>query len=334
MEDTDDTPDTLEYFFKATLTEPDDSEYTIQSGMEEGSLLMVTACPEENPDCAMTCSLGDNPLGGSEGDEFNATQACQPSIDCTTSPWSECNPDTNKKTRDVSKCIISGEDEVCMANAKATIPAEQPCMPKERPKMPKERPKTQSVSSDCGDGICDRDEDEEDCPEDCAGGAGWMIFLIIILLAAGASVAGYFIKKRMAMKEEEKPKEDAMPFNNEKDLNSVLEYIKSAKARNLDESNIAAALVKGGWKEDQVNYAFKKYAKPGEKPVQIKKKPEVKPAEQKPMFVNDQDRDAVVKYVKEAYKRGMVPQQIADALLKSGRTKDQVKMAFRLASQK
>jgi hypothetical protein len=265
---------------------------------------------------------------------------------------------TKIKTRDVLLCRITGTDDPdCVEATRNAIPDAQPCVPTQLKREPKK------VESYCGDGICDRDEDEDDCPEDCLeaecgdgycdegeeetcpedceeGGLGWLIFVIIMVLAVGGGIAGFLIKKKMGAKEEEGEvkEEEPMPFASKKDLDSVTSYITEARKRSMDDDRIKAFLMKGGWKPEQVDYGFKKLEKPGAKKAE---KPGEKPAEKaagkpeaaKTPFANPKDQEVVVKYILDAHNKGMNSQQIADALMKSGRTREQVKFAFDIAAK-
>lgn len=305
IEDTDNS--NPEYFFEATLAEPGNRIHRIDS-----DLLTVTECPANNPYCAEECVYG----GGGSGMPFtDISEGCPPpglSIDCTSAPWGECNVLTNTMTRDVSDCTIAGADDECIEIVRSLLIDEQTCTPSKRPSSGPRTP----VTGYCGDGECGEDEDEDSCPEDCEeGGMGWLIFIIIIVLAIGGGIAGYFVKKKLKPAEKkEVKKEEKMPFESKKDLDSVLNYIKTAKQKGMADEQIKALLAKGGWKEGQISYAFKNIAKPA--------------AAAKSPFATQKDKDAVVEYIKVAKQRGMTEKQVSDALLKSGRSKEQVKSAL------
>lgn len=259
-----------QYYFIATLREPSGYETSLDLSEDLGKLMAVKRCPEGAPECGNECVFDGS--GGFQGGHpytpYNETNAtiCNPKIDCTTSPWSSCDSVTNTKTRDVTKCIIDSDDAECVAAVMDAIVSEQACTLAQRPDTSQVEPKSQS---ECGDGNCDAGEDEESCPEDCAipaetGGLGWRLYTILAVVAVGGIIGGYlFVKKKKskavsAAKPEKKPATPVTPFANQKDLDSVLAYIKTARSRNVKDDQVSALLAKGGWKPEQIKFAFSK----------------------------------------------------------------------------
>ncbi len=248
-----------EFYFTAKLTEPGGSYYEASSGQTADTLLSVTGCDG----CGIECTLN---IGGMMGEGGGAvtllTPPCEAEVDCTNAPWSACDPSTGKMTRDVELCEVSGTGSVeCIENAKMRMAAEKLCSSSSNPSSKStEGPEI----SECGDGICDEDED---CEEDC-GEAGekfpWLWILLGVIAAGGVAsgiIYAYQKKKKSAVK---KPEEKKMPFAQQKDLDSVLGYIKTAKAKGYNDGQITEALKKAGWKDEQVRFSFDKINKPAE----------------------------------------------------------------------
>ncbi|MBU2589322.1 MAG: putative metal-binding motif-containing protein [Nanoarchaeota archaeon] len=289
-----------EFYFKATLVDSQGFEKTINSGMVLNEMLSVSPCEEGNNECPIECVE----FGQFGNDEMPIL--CDPSIiDCSLAPWSSCNEVINLKTRDVSKCIIEGADTECEQEVKSLLPNEQPCTPVVRPLVSVE-PKIV-----CGDGFC---EEEEDCPEDCKkSSVSWWIFILIILVIAVISGIVYLVKTKM---KKGKPKEEKklQVFANEKDLESVLNYINAARKRGYTDIQINVMLTKGGWKAEQIKYAFSKVAIP---------------VKETTPFKIAKDESAVLSYVENAKQKGYTDVQIKEALSKSGRSKEQIDYIFK-----
>ncbi len=353
IQDNDNTPEP-EYYFEATVEEPNGLKHVFSSGTTEDKLLRVHACPEGNAQCGVECML-DIGLANETNETITSCNPSEIQIDCSSAIWSLCDPVTHKKSRDISQCTITGStDASCIANAIASLQTEKSCIPNNiRPDTP--------VKGYCGDNICSNDEDEISCPEDCVtsvcgdnvcdkgeedscpddckkSSIGWIIFIIIIILAITGSIIGYYLKKKkFAKKTKQSPEEKKMPFASQKDLESVMNYIKAARARNMNDKQIHETLSKGGWKDEQIKFAFTELNKPKE--TATKKPKESKPAEtpieqQEAIspFTNKQDEAAIINYVKDTLSKGYPADKIKDVLLKSGRTKEQVDYAFRKAN--
>jgi len=291
-----------EFYFEARLKDSQGYERIVNSGMILSEMLTVAPCEDGSENCPIECSeFGEF---GSDGEEY--IEDCVPSkIDCSNAPWSSCSEVTKTKTRDVFKCIITGVDADCEQEVKSLLPDEQVCTPLTRPSV------ELGPKSVCGDGFCD---DEEDCPEDCKKSSGsWWIFILIIILVTIISGVVYLVKNKMKNKPKEEKKATKL-FSNEKDLQSVLNYIKAARTRGYTDAQINVMLTKGGWKSEQIKDAFSQAG-------QIKKSSSP--------FKVEKDEVAVLDYVKTAKQKGYTDVQIKEALSKSGRSKEQVDFIFK-----
>ncbi len=248
-----------EYYFEAEMTNAGDIE-TMESGTSSDKILVVEQCPEDDADCATVCELADYMHITEARDEGGPISPivteCVPDWDCSAAVWSECDPSTNMKTRDTTFCTYIGEGDAerCSELYRVTVNSEASCIvAKEEGKATKKR-----TGPKCGNDKCEKGEDEESCPEDCAVAKfPWFwILLIGVLVLIALSVGAYFIKKKFIKK-----KKAASPFKSEKEASSVVNYIKKARAKGYKNPLISAALKKHGWKDAHVKYAMGKAAK-------------------------------------------------------------------------
>ncbi len=110
---------------------------------------------------------------------------------------------------------------------------------------------------ECGDGICTTPyEDEIFCPEDCVKEKPFPWLTIIIILVIGLSLISYiiFYKGKYSLKNLFKKKS---PFRSNKELNSVIAYIKNSRLKKMSDIQTKKRLLDQGWKSEQVDYAFK-----------------------------------------------------------------------------
>lgn len=260
----DDDDTNPEYYFEAKLTERSGASFKQDSGKTRDSLLSVTGCDG----CGIECSLNMESIFG-EGTEGGTTTLmyppCQVTADCSGVEWSECNPATGKMTRDTSLCVLTGTGTVeCQKQAIALAPSEKLCSSSANPS----EKRFGTGKAECGDGICD---EGEKCPEDCGekiakGGFPWLWILIAIIII-GAVTTGIILvykkkKKDAAVVAKPGEKKEEMPFAAQKDLDSILAYIRAAKGKGYKDEQITEALKKAGWKDDQIKYAFNKINNP------------------------------------------------------------------------
>lgn len=115
--------------------------------------------------------------------------------------------------------------------------------------------------SDCGDNICDLDEDSISCPEDCGEGSNGLLIAILIILIIGVLVVffGYFFKGGLLNKGK------AATFKSEKDHNTLRTFVRNAMNKNLSEEKIKLALKTKGWKDNQINSVISEIKGPKDK---------------------------------------------------------------------
>lgn len=268
INDDDDTDP--EYYFEAVITEPNGAVSSEDSGKTDDILLSVASCD----DCGIECTLNlDDMFGQENGSGSGITPPCQKSIDCSGVSWSECN-ERGKMTRDTSLCAITGTGTMeCEAQIIAMTPSEKMCSSSGA--LQKSAGEHSAGAAECGDDYCD---EGEDCPEDCGEESGFpWLWLLIALIIIGALAAGiimvYNKKKESAGTAKPEEKKDAMPFAQQKDLDSVIGYIRAAKGKGYNDAQITEALKKAGWKDEQVKYGFEKINNPlqGAKPADTAK---------------------------------------------------------------
>ncbi len=111
-------------------------------------------------------------------------------------------------------------------------------------------------SYECGDKICSRPyEDETLCPEDCLKKRKINWWLIIAVLAAGAAFYIYisFYTGRIDIRRFIKGK---VPFKSEDELKKIKNYIRVAEKNKVNRDAITDALLRMGWKKNQLMFAF------------------------------------------------------------------------------
>ncbi|MDD5178606.1 MAG: MopE-related protein [Candidatus Nanoarchaeia archaeon] len=132
--------------------------------------------------------------------------------------------------------------------------------------------KTCKEDNTCGKEISEsqaykEDEDEEEVSqeftqepivEDEGGGIGWLIFILIVLLLGGIGTYLYFtkfkkIKKPMEKKNMTKKQE---PVKSKRDLSKLVDYIKNARGKGMQDSHINTNLRMAGWAKEDVEEAF------------------------------------------------------------------------------
>ncbi|HII14927.1 MAG TPA: hypothetical protein HA362_01315 [Nanoarchaeota archaeon] len=282
---TDDDETGPEYYFSAELAEEGGAELATESRKTDDSLLAIEPCDG----CGIECTLDMGGFTGGGGVSVNTTTQCTPVVDCTGAPWGECDPSTNKRTRDLAQCTVTGEGEPeCFEAAKSMYPSEKLCSSSADPDA-----RSTGGPIECGDDICDEGEDAGTCPEDCGdiqeGGFPWL-WIIIGVVAAGGVTTGIVIaykktKNKAAKPGEKKPEEkkDAMPFAQQKDLDAITGYIKAAKTRGYNDMQVTDALKKSGWKDEQIKYAMDKLKQPAQASAAQKPATQAQPAVSQPV---------------------------------------------------
>ena len=112
------------------------------------------------------------------------------------------------------------------------------------------------IESECGNNLCEADENSESCPDDCGpSNAGMYIVILIAVLVIGlAAYFGFFFRGgffRNIMHRGAR-----RMFKNERDYHAVGNFILNAMSKNVAKQNIVNALKSKGWKENQINSVF------------------------------------------------------------------------------
>lgn len=106
----------------------------------------------------------------------------------------------------------------------------------------------------CGDDVCTLIlEDADTCPEDCASKFPWLTVFIIIIIAGILFAYTAFYRGKYSLWNLTKKKK---PFTSPKDLESVKEFIRDSRKKNIEDSVIKTRLLEKGWKEEQIKFAF------------------------------------------------------------------------------
>ncbi|MFA5887823.1 MAG: putative metal-binding motif-containing protein, partial [Candidatus Nanoarchaeia archaeon] len=240
---TDDDDTYPEYYFDGEITETGGAVLSQDSGKTEDIMLSVASCDG----CGIECTLN---IGEMMGVNYSGSSGlippCQKSIDCSGVAWSECDDSTGKMARDTSLCVITGTGTVeCEAQIIAMTPSERLCSSSGA----LTKSSGESVG-ECGDGICD---EGEECAEDCDASSGfpwlWILIAVIVIGAATTGIIMYKKKKPVVAGAAKPGEKEVMPFTAQKDLDSVLGYIRAAKGKGYKDEQITEALKKAGWKE-------------------------------------------------------------------------------------
>lgn len=114
---------------------------------------------------------------------------------------------------------------------------------------------------ECGDNICSKSENENNCPADCGRiKINWLMYLVILsviliiyylfFMDAPGNLKK-FIKKKNVFSG------NGPLFNNEQDFSNLKNYINQSLARGFKKDKIIAILSRQGWSRKQIDYAFK-----------------------------------------------------------------------------
>ncbi|MFH0752769.1 MAG: hypothetical protein V1914_04210 [archaeon] len=186
--------------------------------------------------------------------------------------------------------------------------------------VPTESAETEEeVEGFCGDFVCDSDEDEDVCPEDCAVETESSMGLIIGLVAALLFVVLYVL----AFINSDNFRTAAiggMPFKNKGQLASVMSYIAGAKAKGTPVAKIFVALKQNKWKDKQITVAYKAVELDQGLDEVLKGIPP-----------KDKDRAPMVRYLVAGLQRGMDIKMVTNYLVKGGWTKGEVSSAYMMA---
>ena len=111
------------------------------------------------------------------------------------------------------------------------------------------------VSAICGDEICESSENYENCPEDCEKNQDYTLYILIIAFLILLAIIVYVFMQIWYRK-----KYEGHLFKNKNDLLNIMHYVSSSKKKGLSKSEIEKNLRESKWKNEQVNYAMKKYS--------------------------------------------------------------------------
>ena len=100
--------------------------------------------------------------------------------------------------------------------------------------------------------ICESDESEDSCPEDCS--RKWIRFSIISWMILGV----VFIIVYIILQEWYKKRYQKSLFPDENDLYNLINFIYNARRSRLNDKQIFERLKTQGWTHEKVNFAFKK----------------------------------------------------------------------------
>ena len=113
----------------------------------------------------------------------------------------------------------------------------------------------------CGDGLCTEDyEGETSCAEDCAAGAPSQIYILLgLFLLFGILYLNFYqgpgnfkdVTNRFSVGVFNK-----RLFTNDNDLSSLKDYVSDVLKKGYQKDQVRAALVKKGWNEKQIDFAF------------------------------------------------------------------------------
>ena len=116
-----------------------------------------------------------------------------------------------------------------------------------------ELPVQPSISGECNiNNICDEDEDENTCPEDCSGRIwsftiwGWVILFF-------AAFAFYII-----LQEWYKRNYQSNLFPNDEELYNLINFVYISRKSGLNDEIILRKLEQSGWKPERIKFAIKK----------------------------------------------------------------------------
>ncbi|MBI4153823.1 hypothetical protein HY501_00650 [Candidatus Woesearchaeota archaeon] len=161
--------------------------------------------------------------------------------------------------------------------------------------------------SECGDGICLSPlEDETTCTEDCAKPKTllWVMIVAVLFLVLLAYLVFYRGKYHFG-----KLFAGKSPFAQEKELKSIMDYIKKQRGKGERDDEIRKRLMEKGWSEKQVKFAFDELA--------WNKGPE------------SHEDSPLMDYIKQARGHGKSDEEILNALLSKGWKEGDVKEALK-----
>ncbi|MSR86282.1 hypothetical protein EXS74_02710 [Candidatus Woesearchaeota archaeon] len=99
-------------------------------------------------------------------------------------------------------------------------------------------------TSNCGDYVCDIDEDSDSCPQDCGSEFNWLY--VIIPVAVVLILVGLFLGRKMFVKKKEGTTN-----------NTLVSFFQKGTAKGIKKEELINDLRKKGWKEPDIQAALK-----------------------------------------------------------------------------
>lgn len=123
-------------------------------------------------------------------------------------------------------------------------------------------PKLAQQESICGDNVCSIDENETSCPKDCEKKRPLGIFILLgVIVILGISYINFYKGpwnfKQLGNKISIKLRKKRL-FTSQQDLINLSNYVRSVLNKGYKEEQIRLALIKKGWTNQQIDFAFKK----------------------------------------------------------------------------
>ncbi len=111
-----------------------------------------------------------------------------------------------------------------------------------------------TIESECGNKICEEDEDEKSCSEDCKPSNTnlYIVLAAVILLSILIIYFGLFFKGGL-LKSLGRPKNVRGLFKNEKDYATLRGFVDNSMKRNIKDKDIKKALKAKGWDKKQID---------------------------------------------------------------------------------
>lgn len=116
---------------------------------------------------------------------------------------------------------------------------------------------TEEKDYSCGNNICETPfEDELVCPEDCSKSNKQFPWLLVILIGLATIALLIYFNAYKGKGDLHHISKGKSPFLTKEDLEKVKDYIKKSNAKNINKKDISKQLVKQGWTQTQIIYAY------------------------------------------------------------------------------
>ncbi len=171
--------------------------------------------------------------------------------------------------------------------------------------------------SECGNAVCEIDETEDSCQEDCGRKTDWQVVavaavaaLLVILYAVAFLNVSNFRKAALG----------GMPFKSRSHLDSLESYIAASKSKGMADSKVFVALKQSKWSDAQIRFAYSALETDRKLDEQLKKVPQ-----------KQKSSGPMGQYLLAGLSRGLDYRLIEGSLVKSGWQKGEISAAFWLA---